>query len=36
MVKDGLTGTDIFEVIFLILVVGTGAGWFIYAAMKQD
>ena len=36
MVKDGLTGTDIFEIIFLIMVVGSGAGWFIYTAVKEE
>ena len=32
----GLTGTDIFEVVFLILVVGAGAGWFLLAALKEE
>ena len=31
-----LTGTDIFEVIFLIFVVGGGAAWFLVAALKKD
>ena len=36
MQESGLTSADIAQVIFIILVVGSGVGGFIYAALKND
>jgi len=36
MREAGLTSADVIQVIFIILVVGSGVGGFLYAALKND